>query len=197
MTMPNRTATLRVPNTLRAHRAALRALMALVPVFSSIFLVARSAAAETTIAGDLDYAIPIDANATDSGPGFGIRLGQQLHMPLIALTPEIGFTWAHFGGDFDPTVYRGLAGLRLGVGEILRPGVYAHAGIGHLSWDAPRGLPDPSHTAFSFDAGAFVDFTLLPFINIGVHGAYNQLASGDYVDALKWATVGAHAALVF
>jgi hypothetical protein len=71
--------------------------------------------------------------------------------------------------------------------------VFVHAGIGHLS------LPDslPSHTAFSYDAGAFLDLTLLPLLDLGVHGAYNRVTPGDEVEAFEWATVGAHAALIF
>lgn len=159
-------------------------------------LSAEPARAETVIAGDLDYVIAINEEPdVDSGGGFGVRLGQQLDVPALVLTPEIGFTYASFGGDAK--VYRGIAGLRLGVGEILRPGVFAHAGIGRISVDVPSGITDPSHTAFTFDAGAFLEFTLIPILNIGVHAAYNRQNGNDEMDAFQWATLGAHAALVF
>jgi hypothetical protein len=155
------------------------------------------ARADTVVAADLDFVVPINDESDDisSGAGFGIRLGHQLDVPAVVLTPEIGFTYASFDGGVK--AYRGVGGLRLGVGEILRPGVFAHAGIGRLSVDVPSGVPDPSHTAFTFDAGAFLDFTLLPFLNIGAHAAYNRQAGSDELDAFQWASLGAHAALVF
>lgn len=155
------------------------------------------ARADTVVAADLDWVVPIndDSEEISSGIGFGVRLGHQLDVPALVLTPEIGFTYAGFDGGVK--AYRGVGGLRLGVGEILRPGVFAHAGIGRLSVDVPEGVPDPSHTAFTFDAGAFLDFTLLPFVNIGAHAAYNRQAGSDELDAFQWASLGAHAALVF
>jgi hypothetical protein len=169
----------------------LAAVLVASPAVLAITFAAAPAQAATAIAGDLDYALPLDSDEADSGGGFAIRIGQQVRLPLIALTPEIGFTYASFSEG--PTAYRGIAGLRLGVGEVLRPGVFAHLGIGRLS------LPDPlpSHTAFSYDAGVFLDFTLLPLLDIGVHGAYNRVNGKDEVSAFEWVTLGAHAALIF
>lgn len=150
-----------------------------------------TAHAKTAIAADLDYAAPIDSDAK-SGAGFAIRLGQQIHVPMIVLTPEIVFA-DHTFSDSGPTAYRGLAGLRLGFGEIIRPGVYAHLGFGSLSLPDP----EPSHTAFTYDGGAFLDLTVLPLLDIGVHGAYNRLNSGKGVEPFEWVTLGAHAALIF
>jgi hypothetical protein len=146
---------------------------------------------ETVIAGEIDFALPVDSPAK-SGWGFGIRLGEQLHVPLVVLTPEIGFAYHDFSGDFAPTVYRGLAGLRLGIGEIIRPGAFVHLGIGRFAIDIPG-----SHTAFTYDAGAFLDFTLLPLINLGIHAAYNHINSGNHLSGFQWVTLGAHVALVF
>jgi hypothetical protein len=165
-------------------------------VLGACLLTPGRARADTVIAGDLDFVLPINQpDAIDPGGGFGIRLGHQFHVPLLVLTPEIGFTYAGFAGAL--TSYRGIAGLRFGVGEIVRPGVFAHAGIGRTSVDVPAGAPDPSHTGFTYDAGAFLDFTLLPFVNIGAHAAYNGQAGNDDMDALQWTAFGGHAALVF
>lgn len=159
----------------------------------ALSLWSAEAAADTTVAGDLDYAAPIDSNA-NSGWGFGIRLGQQLHVPAVVVNPELGFTYHRFADDSTPRVYRGIAGLRIGLGEILRMGPFAHIGVGRLSLS---GAPDSSHTAFTYDAGLFLDFTVIPFLNVGVHGAYNRIVSGNSNPAFQFATVGAHAALVF
>jgi hypothetical protein len=173
------------------HISTIPSLLTFGALLTAITFSSASAHAATAIAADLDYAAPIDSTGS-SGAGFAIRAGAQLHVPMLVLTPELACT-DHTFSSRGPTAYRGLAGLRLGVGEVLRPGVFAHLGFGHLSLPSPA----PSHTAFSYDAGAFLDFTLLPVLDLGVHGAYNRLNEGNGVAAFQWATLGVHAALIF
>ena len=156
---------------------------------------APSTQAKTAIGLDLDYAVPIDSDV-NSGGGFAIRVGQQFHPPLIVLVPELVFA-SHSFSDDGPTVYEGLAGLRFGLGEVIRPGVFAHLGIGRTTGWA-------KDTGFSYDGGAFLDLTILPLLDLGVHGAYNRMNLGDVrlpnnesVAALQWITLGVHAALIF
>lgn len=151
------------------------------------------ARADVALAADLELDVPVDAEVIDTGPAFAIRLGYQMHLPLFTLTPEIGFHYASF--DPEPTLYRGILGARLGFGELLRFGVFAHIGYGHASIDTPIG--DASHSAFTFDLGAFLDLTMLPLIDLGVHVGYGSLSADDDGSALKWIPVGVHAALVF
>jgi hypothetical protein len=163
-----------------------------------VFAIAPQRAHALSVAGDLDYASPVNSNAEKSGWGFGIRLGTELHLPLIALTPEIGFTYASFASQ--ATCYRGIVGANLGIGEILRFGVMAHLGIGHLSIDNTSSLAvagEVSHAGFTFDGGLFLELTLIPLLNVGIHGAYNHLAGASGGDGLQWITAGAHATLVF
>jgi hypothetical protein len=168
-----------------------------VATFFALTFAAAPSRAEIAIGADLDYAVPVKSDA-ESGWGFGIRLGYQMHVPAVVLTPEIAFTYHDFSGNFAPKVYRGLAGLRLGIGEIIRPGVFGHLGMGRFAIDIP-GLDsiDISHTAFTYDFGAFLDFTLIPIINIGVHAAYNHLNGGNHADGFQWVTLGAEAAIIF
>lgn len=147
----------------------------------------------TTISGDLDYAHSA-GSGIGSGWGFGVRVGQRLHVPLVALDPEIGFTLHDFNNGLEPTIYRGILGLRLGLLEIVRPGVYGHVGIGRINFGTESDL---SHTAFTYDVGAFLDFTLIPLLDFGVHASYDGIASGDHVDSIHWWTAGFHAGLVF
>lgn len=184
-----------------------RALLALATVACVWSLHTTQAHAGTTIGADLDLHVPVSVNNVNSGGGFAIRIGQELHLPLISLNPEIGFTYASFTKDQPPTVYRGIAGVRLGIGELLRFGVLAHVGFGYANWDrrsAETGdvkidTGDHSHSGFSYDAGLFLDFTALPLLNIGVHAAYNHLAQkeNDPDSKLQWITIGLNAALVF
>ena len=53
--------------------------------------------AATEIAGDLDVAAPIDSSFKTGG-GFGFRLGNQIHLPMVVLTPELAFTYHDFRG---------------------------------------------------------------------------------------------------
>jgi hypothetical protein len=150
--------------------------------------------ADVAAAFDLDYAAPIKVDAVSSGWGFGIRLGNRMHVPMLVATPEVGFTYHAFGGDAAPKMYRGIGGLRLGIGEMIRPGIFGHVGYGWRKVDL-AGQSDTS-SSFTYDFGAFLDFTLLPTMNIGVHGAYNQWTGGSQ-PSFQFATLGAHAALIF
>jgi hypothetical protein len=154
-----------------------------------------AAHASTTIAGDLDLHVPVSINGVGSGGGFGIRLGTELHLPLISVNPELGFTYASFSKDEPPKIYRGIAGVRLGVGELLRFGAMAHIGFGHVSWE-PK--PDNyNHTGLTYDAGLFLELTALPLLNVGVHAAYNRVAAKEgQPDPLQWMQLGLHATLV-
>jgi hypothetical protein len=155
---------------------------------------ADSARADTAIAADFEARVPIDFDDISSGPGFGIRLGQQLHLPLITITPEIGFNWGSFSDG--PNLYRGILGARLGIGEILRFGVTAHIGFGHYSLEVQS--VEESHTGFTLDGGLFLDLTVLPLIDIGVHAGYARI-SGDSekgLEPIQWLAFGLHAALI-
>lgn len=153
---------------------------------------AAPARAELQLAGDLDYALPLESRA-EWGAGFAIRLGWQLHVPFLVLTPEAVFNYEGFAGTYGPMVFREVAGLRFGVGEVFRLGAFGHAGIGQLKVDVPG--PNVSRTEFTYDLGIFIDFTLLPLVNVGVHGAYNRMPGGDD-PSFQWLTFGAHAALI-
>lgn len=157
-----------------------------------MFGMSAPARADVQIGLDLDYALPIDSIG-EGGGGFAIRLGQQVHLPMVAITPEVAFAYHSYSGSGDPATYRGVGGLRVGIGEIFRLGPFAHLGVGHLDLDFAS---DPSYTGFTYDVGGFFDLTLIPFLNIGVHGAYNQIAFGDE-PTFKWLTFGAHGELIF
>lgn len=173
-----------------------RIALALGAVLCTWALPPSAAHASTTIAGDLDLQVPISINGVSTGGGFGIRLGQELHLPLVALNPEIGFTYATFSKDDSPTIYRGIAGVRLGIGELLRFGVLAHVGFGYANWKLDR--DNLSHSGFTYDAGLFFEITALPLLNVGVHAAYNHMAEKNesQPDPLQWLQIGAHVTLV-
>jgi hypothetical protein len=160
----------------------------------ALALVPNPARADFLVGVDVDGVEPFEDGAAFGG-GFGLRLGAQFHVPLIALTPELAFTYAKFGDDYGPAIYRGMIGGRAAIGEIIRIGVYGHIGLG--SFDVDVDDADPSGTDVTYDVGLALDFTLIPFLNLGVHAAYNSFGEDDQRDAFEWLTTGAHVEFVF
>lgn len=153
---------------------------------------APSTARATEVGVDLEYDLPTDGDI-DNALGLAVRLGWQLHVPALVVTPEIGYHHAAFGDDV--TLNRGFVGARIAIGEIFRIGAYGHVGVGNVAYHLPG--PDEDVTDATYDVGAFFDFTLLPFLNIGVHAGYGKVKGGDDLDALEWVPIGVHGALVF
>ncbi|HKU43828.1 MAG TPA: hypothetical protein VJR89_36965 [Polyangiales bacterium] len=172
----------------------LRVLMVAGLAASAWLVAAPSARADIAIAGDLDVLVPLDIDDVTSGPGFGLRLGYQLHLPLIVLVPEIGYNWGSFGDG--ATINRGVVGARLGIGEIFRFGVSAHLGYGHRSEDIQT--VHYTHDGLTLDGGLFFDLTVLPLLDIGVHAYYGRMAGDEEkgMEVLQWMNFGAHAVLV-
>lgn len=179
-----------------AGRAGRQLFLLFAAALCAWMLQTSAARADTTIGLDLDLHVPISINNVETGGGFAIRIGQQLHLPLIVVNPEFAFTYASFSKSEPPKMYRGIAGARVGFGELLRFGVLAHIGFGYVDWEP--GPNDWSHTGLTYDAGLFFEVTAIPLLNIGVHATYNRIAAGDDVnDTLHWMSLGAHATLVF
>jgi hypothetical protein len=176
----------------RARQRVLLVLSASALACALLTSLPSSARADVQLGGDLDYVLPLESRA-EMGAGFAIRLGWQLHLPLLVLTPEAAFNYAGFSDTYGPSVYRTVAGLRVGVGEVFRLGAFTHGGLGHLSASVPG--DDPTRTGFTYDIGIFFAFTLLPLLNLGVHAAYDEMPS-TADPSFQWLTFGAHAELI-
>ncbi|HEX2869997.1 MAG TPA: hypothetical protein VHP33_02050 [Polyangiaceae bacterium] len=144
---------------------------------------------KTHIAVDFDFGTALDAPGTKAGGGGALRLGQEFDLLLISLTPEIGGGYHAFGGNDETRLYSGFIGGRLAVGKIIEPSIFAHLGLAHTN-----GLEN--RTAPIMDAGLAIDLTILPLIDLGFHAGYNAMFPRDDGSALKFVTLGAHAALV-
>lgn len=154
---------------------------------------APSTARALQLGADIEYDIPTTDGDLDSALGFALRLGWPLHLPALVLTPEVGYHHATFGDDI--TLNRGFVGARIAIGEIFRIGAYGHVGVGNAAFHIPG--PDQDVTDATYDIGGFLDFTLLPLLNVGVHAGYGHLKGDDTFDALGWVPLGVHAELVF
>jgi len=155
-----------------------------------------SAAAETVIGVDLNFNDSVIGNEATNGAGVDVFFGPRLNLAILTLTTEITGGFHDFGGDLDPTVYRVMAGGALGIGAIIRPSVFAHIGAGHLRFDDPFGQDRSGRTNITADLGAALDFTILPLVDLGIHGSYNVLAGDDDYDAFEWLQAGAHITFV-
>jgi hypothetical protein len=153
-------------------------------------------AADTIVAADLALATPVQSDQVKAGWGFDARLGRRLDAEVLKLTGELVAGYYDFGGALSPSVYRAMAGARLAIGDILTPLVFAHAGLARATFSSPPGM-DLNRTVFTYDAGAGLDFTLLPLANLGAYAAYNHVASKAGADSLKWVSFGLNAELVF
>jgi len=177
----------------RRHSLALRLLPALLGA-AALLVAARSAHAKsgTAIGVDWDYTNGIEESNVSGGTGFKVRLGYKLDLKLLQLTPEIGGGYHTFTGDAGAKLSQGIVGGRVSFLKVLEPGVYAHLGYGHLSGSVGDG-----RSGATADAGVTLDLTILPLVDLGIHGGYNgMLKSGDY-PAFDSYVLGVHGALIF
>ncbi len=177
----------------RSHTLAVRLLPALL-ASTVLFAATRSAHAKsgTSIGVDLDYTNGIEEPQVGSGTGFNVRLGYKVDLLVLQLTPEIGGAYHTFSGDAGAKFSQGIVGGRVSFLKVLEPGIYAHLGYGHLATDLGDG-----RSGATADAGLTLDLTILPFIDLGVHGGYNaMLKSGDH-PAFDSYVLGLHGALIF
>jgi len=166
--------------------------VSLVPAIFSIGVLMwpNEARAGSKVALDLDFAHGIDEDGITSGTGGVLRFGQELDLAAVALTPELGISYHTFAGSLDASHYSAMVGARFGFGAGLRPNVFGHVGIGRLDLD------QGGDTGATFDVGLALDLVLLPFLDIGIHGAYDVLLT-EGEGNFDWFRVGIHAAIGF
>lgn len=155
------------------------------------------AGATNTLGIAVNYADGLDEPNAEPGGGVDVYFGPRLDLTLLTLTTEISGGFHDFGGDLDPAIYRLGAGGRLGLGAVIRPSVFAHIGVGHLRFDQPLTGDRDGRTNLAVDVGAALDFTLLPLVDLGVHGSYNVLTASDDEPAFEWVQAGVHLTFVF
>jgi hypothetical protein len=158
---------------------------------AGIWLAPSTARADIAVAGDLEFDVPLDSDL-DASLGFGLRLGWQLHLPLVVIRPEVGYHHVAFGDAV--TLNRYFTGVRVGFGEIFRIGAYGHVGVGNAAYHVPG--EDEDVTDVTYDLGGFIDFTVLPLLDLGAQVGYGRVRT-DERDPLQWIPLGVHATLIF
>jgi hypothetical protein len=143
---------------------------------------------------DGDLGIAPDGEELTGGGGGSLRLGLESDvLAILYVRPELAANYHEFGGERAPTLWRGIGGLRVGLDFLLRVGVFGHAGYGSL--DSP--VSDVSRKAFTYDVGAEIGLGLLPLLNLGLHFAYINIASGEAERPFDYTVFGLHVELVF
>jgi hypothetical protein len=167
-----------------------------------------TASAQTVLAADGALASPVKAPYAASGGSLGLRLGRRLSVPGGWETPELGVNYAFFASsasNVDPGGFqalRGVLGARLTFTGILRPGIFAHIGLGRVTGNiASRNangmleLESISHTSITWDGGVTLDLALASSFELGAHAGYSQIFGGSS-RTFRWFELGGHMAIV-
>jgi len=152
---------------------------------------------------DAEGAVPtttprfLSGNTLSGGSGFKLRIGDQIHMPGLRVTPEGGYAFDHLfasddsGTSYDWNMHRFFGGVRVAFGRVVVPGFYGHLGYG---W---RDTGDPTITqtgGLAFDAGFTLDIHIVPHFGFGAQAEYASIDTQPY--APQWIALGLHADLV-
>lgn len=132
-------------------------------LLATALLSAPSAHAAPTLNAEAVVALPFDEDSPDLGLGLGLRAGLPLGLVALKIVPEAGLT-AWTAGDLllVPEV-----GARVRFGKVLEPGVYGHALFPLREGYQP-----------GFDAGASLDLTAIPKLDVGLQGGVLSLGGG-------------------
>lgn len=161
---------------------------------AAALLVSHGAQAQKQFSVDVEAALPAN-DGHDDGWGLGARVGHKWDLVLVSLTPEIGFNYHTFGGPPDAEAFAVVAGGRIGIGFVIEPSAFLHAGIGHVGYNTPVG--DYGRTSLAYEGGLALDLTLLPVIDIGAHAALAGIAGDADEDAFSWLAIGGHVTFNF
>lgn len=153
---------------------------------------------------DVEGAVPtatprsLSGNTLSGGGGFKFRVGDQIRMPYLRVTPEGGYAFDHIfatdpnGAAFDWDMHRLFGGVRLGFGRVVVPGLYAHLGYG---WRDTGDPTVPPANGLAFDAGFSLDLHLIPHVGFGGHAEYDNMNAQPFVP--QWVALGLHGDVMF
>jgi hypothetical protein len=152
-------------------------------------------------------------DGTDNvGLGYGVngRLGYVLPIPVVHITPEIVLGYTRFpyevsgpaAIDGSLSFVQAMAGARAAIGVGLKPFAFWHigyvrAGVNFGNGSCAGGSTSCDSNGLTTEIGGGLDFTALPLLTVGIHGAYTYAADKSGPDSTKWILFGAHASLGF
>lgn len=159
----------------------------------------HSASADSLFGLAISYSDALDELSAVDGAGVDIYGGPRLDLAPLSLTAELQAGYHKFSGPLEPDAYRLMAGGRVGVGvgALLRPIAFAHLGVGHLRYNLLPAFDRESNTGLAAEAGLGLDVTLLPLIDLGLHGSYSVITGDENEDEIEWLQIGVHASWAF
>lgn len=94
------------------------------------------------------------------------RAGYTFDLPFLDITPEAKLGIQAPG---DTRSFSGMGGVRLNVGALVSPAIFAHVGgiVGDID-------------GFVWDAGVGLDFTMIPVVDLGIFVAYTQVGDAHF-----------------
>ncbi|APR86583.1 Hypothetical protein A7982_11932 [Minicystis rosea] len=151
------------------------------------------------LGAEFDAASAFDQPGASIGYGFVGTLGYRIGLGPIFLQPEAQGSHMVFpvsdGYTDVPTSTRILGGARVGLGRMVQPQLFGHAGVGWVG-DGINGR--------AFDGGFALGFKLIPLLRFGAQIAYNVVTIQNdprtldgSSTSLKWLSYGAHAGIEF
>jgi hypothetical protein len=153
---------------------------------------------------ELDVGMPqAAADQLDVGWGGQLRLSQGTPLPIGTAALEGAVDYYRFPmteSEETASLYRVVAGLRLGLDLPFAPTVFAHVGYGSL--DARSLLIDASAEGLSWDVGLAADVLSSDDIGLGLHVAYKSISEYEQSEAagggtMGWLGIGLHGELGF
>jgi len=129
----------------------------------------EASAGSFTLAGELGVdVVTSDTEGEDvdtAGVSMAARLGYMFGGPIVRLTPEAKFGFESPGAD----AFSIRGGARVNFLAGISPAVFAH--VGGLVGDMDGMI---------WDVGVGLDLVVLPLVDIGIFGAYNQVGNGTF-----------------
>jgi hypothetical protein len=162
----------------------------------ALMLVPGSARASgVAVAAEVGPLVTVGNSGMGSSTGFGFagRLGYRISIPLLKLTPEVKVAYDRVPYGATVGTFRGMVGGRVAILEGFTPLAFAH--IGYASGSGSEGGIYAEIKGLAYDAGVGLDFTLIPFIDLGIYGSYNRVEASP--NAVNWLTAGVQASLTF
>ncbi|UQA58096.1 hypothetical protein [Polyangium aurulentum] len=158
--------------------------------FAAVASAASAANAGVSVGADVNVGVAF--SPIRFGTGYGARVGYDLEVGPIGLTPEIGASC--YGLDDEDRAARLLAGGRLHLRGLIQPAAYWHYGY---TWIVGQSRGGPT-----VDMGGALDLSLAIF-RVGAHAGIVSVQSttheGPYaiVQPIEWFELGLHGGLSF
>jgi len=151
------------------------------------------ASPELSVRGEV---APVLTDNAKNGIGGTARLGFELPLPLVFISPHVGAGYYRFSGKLQPdlAIVPVYVGARAGLGSFVRPYVEAHIGGASRSFDL--GVPPSSWSSY-FDVGAGLGVRPVRTFEVGAHANLAFVGSNAPASSMNWLGLGVDLSVYF